>query len=152
MSKGFYSAKPPGSFKQASAYRPDKATPSEAQSIRGKQRWRKLSLRVRTEEPWCSDPFGLHAKQGQPKPSKAVHHIIAIEEAPEHAHNRDNLAALCTSCHNTIEAKERTGDDTAALFHVKRSRSTGQRGAGQITFFDRSATPTRSAKKNETNF
>jgi 5-methylcytosine-specific restriction endonuclease McrA len=119
-----------------------KATPTTATKIRSKQRWKLLSIRVRQQEPWCADPFGLHERRNQPAPSKAVHHIVAISDDPQHAHTRDNLAALCTSCHSIIEGKERQGETTMGLFGVKG-------GAGQLTFPARAATNTRRLKKSE---
>lgn len=108
-------AKPPGSFPTAKApAKPRKQT--EARRLRQTQRWRKLSESLRREQSFCVDPLGIHEMRKSPKPSTCVHHIIGIEEQPELAFSRANLAALCQSCHNELERLERAGESTKHLF------------------------------------
>lgn len=110
-------AKPPGSFPTVTGpQKPRKQT--EARKLRQTRRWRKLSESVRREHAFCVDPLGVHEKLKRPKPSTCVHHIVGIEKQPELAFSRSNLAALCQSCHNELERRERAGESTKHLFRA----------------------------------
>lgn len=88
---------------------------TQATKIRSTARWQRLRLSFLRAHPLCEDPIGLHGED-TPIPATQVHHIVGINEAPERAYQWANLAGLCRTCHNKIEARERRGRSTAALF------------------------------------
>ena len=57
--------------------------------------WKKLSERIRIENPLCSDCL----ENGFSNPATEVHHIKKITEAPDLRYDRNNLVQLCRSCH-----------------------------------------------------
>lgn len=61
----------------------------------GEPRWRAVRAAVLQEEPVC--PCGV--------PSTTVDHIESLRARPDLAYSRENLRALCTSCHNSRTAK-----------------------------------------------
>lgn len=103
----------PSRLYDASKRRTDPALALAAR-IRNSPQWRRLSRLVRSEEPLCRDPFGLHAKS--PAISEHVHHIVGLTTAPSLAYARENLAGVCTRCHSRLEALERAGKATSGLF------------------------------------
>ena len=56
-------------------------------------RWQRLRLKVLVERPLC-ETCG--------RPATEVHHRISIDERPDLAFDRDNLMALCASCHSRL--------------------------------------------------
>lgn len=87
---------------------------AEAARIRNSANWQKLRALHRAQFPLCSDPFNEH--RDSPAPNQQSHHIKPLRTAPPLALEWDNLAPLCTRCHARIEAMERAGRRTAALF------------------------------------
>jgi len=63
--------------------------------------WRKLSERIRAENPLCSDCF----LEGRTSPSTEVHHIVPIDENPSLRLVLSNLVALCKDCHDKRHGK-----------------------------------------------
>lgn len=63
--------------------------------------WRKLSERVRREQPLCPDCEA----EGRAIPSTEVHHIIPIKVNPKLRLVRSNLIAVC---HRHHEERERS--------------------------------------------
>jgi 5-methylcytosine-specific restriction protein A len=61
--------------------------------------WRKLSKRVKLEEPFCR-------VDGCNNPTEVTDHIVAIEDGGEKL-LRENLQGLCHKHHNRKSAKER---------------------------------------------
>lgn len=61
--------------------------------------WRLMSERVRAEQPTCERCESL----GVVAAATEVHHKISIEEAPWLRLSRDNLMAVCRTCHREIE-------------------------------------------------
>jgi 5-methylcytosine-specific restriction endonuclease McrA len=57
--------------------------------------WRKLSERIRTEEPLCKDCESV----GRIRPATECHHLIKIREAPNERLNLGNVIGLCHECH-----------------------------------------------------
>ena len=57
--------------------------------------WRRLSERVRKENPLCHDCFSA----GRTSPSTEVHHIVPVEVNPALRLVLGNLVALCHQCH-----------------------------------------------------
>ena len=58
--------------------------------------WRVLSERFRAEHPLCHDCW----ENGREEPSRDVHHIIPIRDAPHRRLDVNNLVALCKKCHS----------------------------------------------------
>lgn len=88
-------------------------TPLEYQiyKLRQTRRMRELSRLMIVRFPICVFP----ECDGR-SPSKEVHHIRGLGTNPELAHNEDNLAPLCSTCHSVIEGKERAGINTQHYF------------------------------------
>jgi len=63
--------------------------------------WRRLSERVRKEQPLCPDCEA----EGFARATTEVHHIIPIAKAPSLRLVRNNLIALCTKHHALREAE-----------------------------------------------
>lgn len=82
--------------------------------IHGSGQWRKVERLHKAQHPLCCDPIGLHPDR--PTPTQQSHHIQPLSTHPELAFDMDNLAPLCTRCHAAIEARERQGEATQALF------------------------------------
>lgn len=61
--------------------------------------WRKLSERVRQEQPLCPDC----ETEGRAIPSTEVHHIVPIKKAPKLRLVRSNLIAVCKRHHEERE-------------------------------------------------
>lgn len=76
-----------------------------------------MSLLVRTRQPLCVDPLGLHS--GWPVPSQQVHHVLGADERPDLIFNLENCAALCVRCHSEIERMNKAGQPTVQLFAGK---------------------------------
>ena len=87
---------------------------AEARSIRSHRRWRETRDRFITSHPFCCDPLNLHGTT--PPAAEEVHHITPLVEAPHRAQDPQNLAPVCTRCHEAIELMHRQGQDTAKLF------------------------------------
>ena len=58
-------------------------------------KWRKLSERVRQDEPLCRDC----ANAGRVTPCDHVHHQVPISVDPSRRLDRSNLVPLCEACH-----------------------------------------------------
>lgn len=88
------------------------------QDIRRTSRWKSISSRMRRKYPLCHNPFKMHSF----KPADEVHHIIPVANllSPEDRHlifDTRNLVCLCYQCHRKVEAMNRKGIDTKALFN-----------------------------------
>lgn len=59
-------------------------------------RWRKLSEKIRAEEPLCVDCL----EKGKVTPAEHCHHKIKIKDAPALRLDRDNVVPLCIACHD----------------------------------------------------
>lgn len=70
---------------------------------------RKASERYRCERPLCERCVMIYGVINA-SPSRDLHHIVSIRDAPHLRMDRDNWLALCTSCHAAIE-----GDVTEGL-------------------------------------
>ena len=66
--------------------------------------WRKLRRLVLSERPLCEDPFGIHARRDEVVAAEEVDHIVPLREGGDNS--RDNLQALCKSCHSRKTARE----------------------------------------------
>ena len=84
--------------------------------IRHSRRMSAFARRFRTAHPLCCDPFGEHEKDGVSRLTNQMHHVKPLEAHPELAFVEDNCRPLCTGCHARIEAMERRGLSTEALF------------------------------------
>ena len=60
--------------------------------------WKKLRLSVLKSQPICA-----RCKRA---PANVVHHIIEARKKPELQLDRNNLEALCSTCHNRESQKE----------------------------------------------
>lgn len=58
--------------------------------------WKRIRDRYASEHPLCEKCL----KEGRLTPTEEVHHIFPISRGGTHA--RDNLMALCQSCHTKI--------------------------------------------------
>lgn len=67
--------------------------------------WQRLSRRILAQRPVCEDPFGWHSHTGSYAPSVCVHHIVSPKDDYDKMFDRDNLLALCQTCHDAIHAK-----------------------------------------------
>ena len=65
--------------------------------IRNSSQWQRLRRAMMLENPVCPDPFGRHGEVTVP--SKEVHHIIPLSQDVSKAYQKENLLALCQSCH-----------------------------------------------------
>lgn len=70
----------------------------------GSNQWRKLSERVRAEEPLCRECL----KEDRLTPSKVADHIVPVNNGGQR-YDRENLQALCIECHNRKSGKEGSG-------------------------------------------
>lgn len=68
--------------------------------------WRKLSERVRKEQPLCQ----TCEKDGIVTPAEDVHHVVPIDEAPWLRLDRSNLMAVCKACHQKIHESGHRGE------------------------------------------
>lgn len=64
------------------------------------QRWRRLSTRVRMEEPVC------RSCKGTPQPTRHTDHITPHRGDVGLFYDRGNLQALCGSCHSEKTKRE----------------------------------------------
>lgn len=87
---------------------------ARAAQIRGSSAWKRVRVAFIADNPVCCDPFQVH-RLG-PEPAEDVHHVEPLHRRPELALDAANLRPLCRSCHNTIEAMERSGKATQYLF------------------------------------
>jgi 5-methylcytosine-specific restriction endonuclease McrA len=62
--------------------------------------WKKLSVRVRTEQPLCELCLAGEIITA----ATEVHHRVSIEDAPWLRLERSNLVSLCNGCHKAIHA------------------------------------------------
>ena len=58
--------------------------------------WRLMSEAIRTARPLCEICFA----EGRVSPSREVHHIVPITQAPKRRLDPTNLQALCHDCHD----------------------------------------------------
>ncbi len=65
-------------------------------------RWRRLRRSVIGRDPWCADPEARHAR---PEPATEVHHLVEARADPARFFQRENLQALCRSCHSRMTAR-----------------------------------------------
>jgi 5-methylcytosine-specific restriction protein A len=71
------------------------------------RRWRRLRAAILSQHPGCADPLGIHHRARHAfVAASEVHHLIPRRRAPELAYRRDNLQALCSSCHSRLTAIE----------------------------------------------
>ena len=70
--------------------------------------WRALRSRVRQEEPLCRECLS----RGEHRFSTVIDHIVDLDIAPELRLVRDNLQAMCHSCHSrkTMAAQNQSRD------------------------------------------
>lgn len=68
--------------------------------------WKRLRAYVLRQEPYCADPFGVHAETGRPAAAEHVDHIKPLRDHPELALARSNLQGLCRSCHSKKTKQE----------------------------------------------
>lgn len=95
----------PGSSNEGDRYRAENK--AIARKIRNSSRWQKKRASLRRRFSVCIDPLGLHP--AGPQPTQEIHHIVAVVDDPRLAFDEDNLAPLCLACHQTVEAKTRSG-------------------------------------------
>ena len=72
--------------------------------------WQRIRSNYAKEHPFCEECL----KEGRLTKTEQIHHIKPLAEGG--THDRDNLMALCTSCHAKIHAKRgdrwhKHGDD-----------------------------------------
>ena len=65
--------------------------------------WRKLSERVREEQPLCE----MCLKNGIVTPTEESHHIVPISIAPWLRLVRSNIMSVCKKCHDEAESDVR---------------------------------------------
>lgn len=94
--------------------RKDDPALAQAARIRNGSTWRKVRAQHIAQHPLCVDPFKAHGEW--PEPACDVHHIIGLTADDSLAYTPENLASLCKSCHNRVEALERAGKGTQGLF------------------------------------
>ena len=61
--------------------------------------WKRIRDKYVSEHPYCEECF----KEGRLVPTEEVHHIKPLAEGGDH--RRENLIALCKSCHARIHAE-----------------------------------------------
>ena len=76
-------------------------------------RWQRYAEWLIRRAPLCFNPMGVH---GGEVAAKEVHHIFGAISYPLLFWETSNTVPLCTKCHRLIEAKERAGLATQALF------------------------------------
>lgn len=113
----------------------DRSQRGVAFKIRSSSRWQKFRQWFKARHPLCIDPFYFHARDGVLVPMQAIHHIRPVEANPELALSENNCAAICTACHNRIEAMERAGKSTESMFvRGKVTIVCGPPGSGKSTY------------------
>ena len=88
-----------------------------AHALRGTARWQRVRDRFRRSHPLCC----LCEREGRTTPATAVHHIRPLRECIASgqigmAYASSNLASLCDQHHAKVDAIERRGGNTAAMF------------------------------------
>ena len=71
----------------------------ERKKIYRSERWKRLRALKFANNPLCE----LCQQDGRLTPAEEVHHKVPLSEGGTHA--RDNLVALCKSCHARIHAQ-----------------------------------------------
>lgn len=86
-------------------YRRRRADPAQRQvdDIRNTAAWRHLSLKVRTEEPWCRPC----READRYTPCVDADHIVPVKDRPDLALVQSNVQPICRPCHNRKTAIER---------------------------------------------
>lgn len=79
-------------------------TAKEAIKLRNTNRWKKLSLQVRQENPTCNG-YTCRIKRRIAKTTE-VDHIVPVTQGGDFW-KRSNLQALCTDCHDRKTRAER---------------------------------------------
>lgn len=67
------------------------------------RQWKKIRSAFLSENPMCEKC----KRNGKLVPAQEVHHILPISQGG--THERNNLMALCKSCHSEITAKDTHG-------------------------------------------
>ena len=60
--------------------------------------WRKLSAAYLAANPFCTDPYGIHARAGQQVKAKHTDHKVPRKRGG--TDDWSNLQGLCLSCHS----------------------------------------------------
>ena len=61
--------------------------------------WKRIRDKYAAEHPFCERCFG----RGVIVPTEEIHHMLPLSEGG--THDRENLIALCKSCHSQIHAQ-----------------------------------------------
>lgn len=69
---------------------------------------RKASERYRANHPLCERCVMLYGAVDA-KPSKDMHHIASIKQAPQLRMEESNWLAVCRACHEALEGKQLDG-------------------------------------------
>jgi len=83
-----------------------------ARKFRSSYLWQKVRIVHLTDNPLCFDPFGDHDDENRVVPATQVHHIKGVAEYYALRIHRNNLASICTTCHDKVEKMERSGKFT----------------------------------------
>ena len=78
-----------------------------AKRLRSSKRWQMARAWVLAQGPLCADPYGHHARFAETVLAAEVDHIIGLALRPDLAFERENLQALCLTCHAEKSAGER---------------------------------------------
>ena len=88
----------------------------EARRLRRTARYQRFQRWIKRRNPLCADPFNVH---DAPVVADDLHHIVAVEVAPEKLCEERNAAMLCRQCHNRITRMESKGEPTGPLFAAR---------------------------------
>lgn len=88
---------------------PNQAPPRDpaVARVHNSRAWQLLRDAYRARHPLCADPFGHHATAQRIEPATSVHHVIPIKTAPHLALVESNLMAVCRSCHDQLDCRDR---------------------------------------------
>ena len=62
------------------------------------RRWQRLARMILGRQPFCADPFGVHAAERSVMPAGCVDHIVPLRRGG--TNQESNLQPLCHSCHS----------------------------------------------------
>lgn len=78
--------------------------------------WKKISLRIRERDEWRCKFCGIEQSAIMPTGGKVVLTVAHLHDSDPYNIDDDNLAALCQSCHNSMDGPMRSQ-------HAKKTRA-----------------------------
>lgn len=82
--------------------------------------WDGFSRRFKAEQPLCE----LCLAAGKVEPTRSVHHIQKLKDAPERLLERVNVIALCYGCHLEADRNPETNQRCRAIAEAREAAPT----------------------------